>query len=136
MPPPKYHKYTCACVLRCGKKVWMSERLLTDCFAGYWQFAGGKCEDKENPIDAAVREVKEETNLDINVNRMRYLDQITGDPSTYVCFVYYVDLNDVEIPMRIENLNSDWVLLSYDEVLKKHLMPGIPQCIAKLRKEK
>jgi 8-oxo-dGTP diphosphatase len=131
----KYHKYTCACALRSGKNVWMSERLLADNFAGYWQFAGGKCEENENPIDAAVREVKEETNLDIAVFRMKYLDQIKGDPSTHTCFVYYVDLNEAEVPVRTENLNSDWVLLDYDEVLKKHLMPGIPQCIAKLKKE-
>lgn len=132
----EYAEYTVACALRHKNKLWLSERMLTTNFAGYWQFAGGKCEDSENPIDATVREIKEETNLNILNERLRFLEQITNDPSTKICFVYYVDLNEAEIPVRTENKNSDWVLLSYEETLNKHLMPGLVQCINKLKKEK
>lgn len=35
---------------------------------GYWDFAKGKLEEGETALDAAVREVKEETNLDVNIH--------------------------------------------------------------------
>ena len=108
----EYTRFTVCCALRSGNKLWMSQRINTPNFHGKWQFAGGKCEDKENPIDGTLREVKEETNLVIDINRLKYLTPISGDPTTECCYVYYVDLNDTEIPVRTENAMTDWVLLS------------------------
>ncbi len=34
-------------------------------YAGYWEFPGGRVEPTENPREAAVREVREETGLDV-----------------------------------------------------------------------
>lgn len=132
----RYCEYTVCTALRVGSRIYLSERLNTDEFTGYWQWSGGECNDGENPIDAAKREVKEETALDLDVGRFRYLHQITGDPTTKCCYVYYVDLNEAEYPMRTENKSSDWQLLSYDNALKLRLMPGLVEAIHKLRKEK
>lgn len=132
----EYTKYTVAVGLRCKDKLWMSQRINTPNFHGKWQFAGGKLDDGENPIDGGLRELKEETNLEIDINRLRYIGSITGDPSTKSCFVYYVDINEAEIPVRKENLMSDWVLLTYDEALKKDLLPGLKNTIENIRKTK
>jgi 8-oxo-dGTP diphosphatase len=129
----EYTAYTVALALRCGNKLWMSQRVNTINFPGKWQFPGGKLSENENPIDGAVRETKEETNLDITEKRLRYAGSIDGDPTTYICYVYYVDLNEAEIPVRTENKMTDWQRLSYDEALKKDLMPGLPEIIEKLR---
>lgn len=40
-------------------------------YAGYWEFPGGKCEPGETPAQAAVRECREETGLDVIVKRTR-----------------------------------------------------------------
>lgn len=116
--------------------MWMSQRVRTETFHNKWQWPSGKLEENENPIDGGLRELKEETGLVIDVNRMKYLGQIQGDPTTYCCFVYYIDLNETEIPVRTENLMTDWRLVSYDEALKLDLMPGLTEMIERLRNTK
>jgi 8-oxo-dGTP pyrophosphatase MutT (NUDIX family) len=134
----EYTKHTVCCALRCGDKLWMSQRVLTPNFAGKWQFPGGKMDKpgETNPIDAVLRELKEETNLDIDINRLKYLGGIHGDPTTACCYVYYIDLNEAEIPVRTENTMTDWVLLSYDEAMSKDLMPGLANSIRMLKDER
>ena len=51
-----------------------------------WTFPGGRIEDGESPEEAAVREVKEETNLSIEVTDLiveMYSERING---TYYCY--------------------------------------------------
>lgn len=40
-------------------------------YAGYWAIPGGKVEFGEHPEEAAVREIKEETNIDCNFEELR-----------------------------------------------------------------
>lgn len=129
----EYTKYTVAVGLRCGDKFWMSQRINTPNFAGKWQFPGGKLEKDENPLDGGLRELKEETNLDIDCKRVRYCRHIEGDPTTLICYVYYIDLNATEIPVRTENTMTDWRLFTYDEALKLDLMPGLVETLDKLK---
>ena len=130
----RYCEYTVCCAIRTGDKLYLSERINTAEFHGYWQFAGGELEKNENPRDGAKRELLEETALDIDIGRFFYVTSILNDPSTKVCYVYYVDLGEAEYPMRTENKSSDWQLLSYDDALKLHLMPGLAEAIHILRK--
>ena len=46
-------------------KFLITKRSNTKFLAGLWEFPGGKIEKSETPRDAIIREVKEETNLDI-----------------------------------------------------------------------
>lgn len=130
----KYTKYTVAVALRSKDSLWLSQRINTANFQGKWQCAGGKLEKDENPLDGGLRELKEETNLEIDRVRVRFCGQVNDDPTTKTCFIYYIDLNESEIPVRTENKNTDWVLLPYDEALKLDLMPGLIETIGKLRK--
>jgi 8-oxo-dGTP pyrophosphatase MutT (NUDIX family) len=133
----EYTQTTVCCALRSGRKLWMSQRVNTPNFSGKWQFPGGKMDAGEtNPIDACLREVKEETNLVIDINRLKYLTPVTNDPTTACCYVYYVDLNDAEFPVRTENVMTDWVLLSYEEALEKDLMPGLNKSKELLKDER
>lgn len=129
----EYTQYTVAVGLLSNKRVYLSQRVNTPNFAGKWQFAGGKLEENENPIDGGVREVKEETGLEILPNRLRYVVPITGDATTYLCFVYVVDLNDAEIPKKMEDATTEWKLFAFDEALKLNLMPGLQMTLDILR---
>lgn len=90
-------------------------------FKGKWEFPGGKVENGENLEQAIIREIKEETNADINV--IEYVNTVEYDYAsfhltmhTYLCellnnnleFVYHdnntlehdnmvwLDLNDLD----------------------------------------
>jgi 8-oxo-dGTP diphosphatase len=129
----RYDKFTVALALINKRGVFMSRRIHTENFTGKWQFCGGKLEEDENALNGAVRECKEETGLIITIDRLRYVGSITGDPSTYVCYVYYVYLNDNEIPHRTEkDKSTDWEWCRFEDVLKLDLMPGIEPIINKM----
>lgn len=130
----EYTLHTVAVGLLRGKQAYFSQRVDTLHFSGKWQFAGGKCEDGENPIDGAIRETLEETGLAFEPSRLQYLDSIYGDPTTYVCFVYVIELADNEIPKKVEDKMTEWQLFPLEEAAKLDLMPGLPNIIDKLQK--
>lgn len=57
--------------------IWKDGRLVVgkrgpDCpLAGYDEFPGGKCDDGETPEAAVVREIREETGLDVRIRGLR-----------------------------------------------------------------
>jgi ADP-ribose pyrophosphatase YjhB (NUDIX family) len=54
-----------ALVVRNGKVLLV--RRAVEPFRGYWDIPGGFCEADEHPADAAIREVREETDLEIEL---------------------------------------------------------------------
>lgn len=87
-------------------------------FKGKWEFPGGKVNEKENLEHAIIREIKEETNADINV--IEYINTIEYDypefhlkMHSYLCdlknnhveFVYHDDKS-------LEHENMIWLDLN------------------------
>lgn len=89
--------------------------------SGLWEFPGGKVEDGESYPNALIREIKEETNLDINVGDLYweekvaytkkrvhlyfYRCELTREDQQVVChdvddyrWVYKNELNDFDFP--------------------------------------
>ena len=112
-------------------------------FKGKWEFPGGKIEQGEDLEKALIREIKEETNADINV--LEYISTVKYDyPNfhlimhNYLCeaknnleFVYHND-NDLEhdnmLWLGLNELNDvDWlpadvlVLDSINEIASKYI---------------
>ena len=54
-------------VLYHQKQFLIGQRSAEDYLAGLWEFPGGKVKPQESPHEAAVRECKEETGLDVTV---------------------------------------------------------------------
>lgn len=57
-----------------------------DSFRGLWGFPGGKREDGELSLEAAVREVKEETDLDILKKDLTYVFTMRRTPDKDILF--------------------------------------------------
>lgn len=58
-----------AAIIRDGKNILATQRGYGD-FKGGWEFPGGKMENGESPVDATVREIKEELNVDVEVGQL------------------------------------------------------------------
>ena len=89
-------------------------------WAGYWGFPGGALEWLEEPWDAAIRETKEETTLDVwKLRRVRrehdFLD------------VYTTRTFEGDINLSFEHINCAWV--SLDELDNYKLIPGSKELI-------
>lgn len=94
-------------------------------FPGFFEMIGGGINGYDDPLDSAIREVKEESGLDIKdrnpqlifMSRVDYGNGIIYPEHTYV---YMVEMNDISIEdIEIEegkNLNPKF--LSKDEILK------------------
>lgn len=56
-----------AAVVVKGDEVLLTQRLAGAHLAGKWEFPGGKVEPGEDPVDAVVRECREELGVDLEV---------------------------------------------------------------------
>ena len=91
-------------------------------FSGYWGFPGGALEGFEEPFDAAIRETKEETNLDIwHLKRVKkernFLD------------VYTTRNFEGDIVLSFEH--TDYVWASLEQLDNYKLIPGSKKLIEK-----
>jgi mutator protein MutT len=59
-------------LLRRDGRYLVRQRPAQTVYAGYWEFPGGKCEPGESPAEAAARECREETGLEVAVGPMRH----------------------------------------------------------------
>jgi 8-oxo-dGTP diphosphatase len=63
-------KLVVAALVRDGTRILMSRRRADQPMPGKWEFPGGKVEPGESPIEALVREVREELGCEVEVGRV------------------------------------------------------------------
>ena len=130
----EYTQYTVAVGLLLGNRLYLSKRLHTQNFPNKWQFPGGKLEEGEEAIIGGIREVEEETGIKLKPERLKYVNNIYGDPSTFCCYVYTVELHADEVPqLREYSKMTEWRLFTYDLALQLDLMPGLEEVIGWLQ---
>ena len=62
-------------------------------YAGYWAPFGGTVENGEGPMGTAVRELKEETGIEIKISDLSYISEIVNENgSTYVLYAFHSPL--------------------------------------------
>jgi len=77
---------SCGCIIIENKKV-----LLIQQNKGFWSFPKGHVEENETEIETAIREVKEETNIDVEVDSSkRYTMEYMTDKGTIKKVVLFV----------------------------------------------
>ena len=99
---------------------------------GGWVFPGGQVEVGENLTDALVREIKEESGIDVTVSKLigvysntaihKWYDGITDVP-TKVMLDFTCELIGGELAISDETTESQWIVK--DEVLNMITAPAI-----------
>ena len=90
---------------------------------GFWGFPKGHMEQGENEIQTAIRETKEETNLDVIIeDKTRFcLTYVIEDKNIHKEVVYFVAKVDgkVDIKPQIEEVNSiAWIdIVKVEDIL-------------------
>lgn len=84
------HITVCAAILRNAEgKILICRRGAGGSCAYLWEFPGGKLEDREQPQDCAVRECREELNIDIRAERL-FAETDYQYPDKQIHFYFYL----------------------------------------------
>ena len=103
--------FVVAAIIKKDNKILATQRGYGE-FEGLWEFPGGKIEDGETKEEALVREIKEELNADIIVEKFA-IDLEWQYPNFYLymsCFECVLE-SDIEL---LEHMGARW--LSLDEL--------------------
>ena len=125
----------------CGAIIYKEENaelkfLLVHQNNGHFSFPKGHMEENETEIETALREIKEETNLDakLDTNFRILISYFMESKKTLKEAVYFIGtpLNDDLKAQEGEILNCDWY--SYDEVMEKLEFDNIKEVFKKAYK--
>lgn len=109
-----------AIILNEKNKVLIMSRKTDDFMGGIDELPGGNMEQGENIYDALVREVKEETNLDV-VNVKSYIgsfDYISGSGKKARQYNFVLDVKNTENIILTEHDEYNW--LTIEEIRKSN----------------
>lgn len=74
-------------------------------FPGVWALPGGKIEEGETPEEAAIREIMEETQINLNPDNLNFLyKELQGEKE----FFFFSAFSDFIIPV-IDSEHEDWL---------------------------
>jgi len=98
--------------------------ILTNKWNGSWSIPGGKVEEGETLIKALQREIKEETNLDINPENCYYVtffesifDKQFYKPVHMILFNYLVKIENID-NLKFNEEVVDYIFLDKEQVLR------------------
>ncbi|WP_436514266.1 NUDIX hydrolase [Clostridium thermobutyricum] len=105
-------------------KVLVAKRALTDKIgAGNWEVIGGKLEFGEDTETCLKREVREEVNLEIDIEGIIYAKNVVIDEETQMFLVVYLcRYKNGEVKLSDEHTDFKWV---NKEELKTIISPEI-----------
>lgn len=87
-----------AAIIKRNNQILIAKRSYGD-YAGLWEFPGGKIENNETSKNALIREIKEELEIDINIDE--YLTCVEYDyPNFHLsmeCFICSLDNDTIQL---------------------------------------
>ena len=105
----KYEK-SCGAVIFDGDKVLVIQQI-----KGHWGFPKGHVEKGETEVQTAIREIKEETNLDVEIDESkRYVERYSPEEGIEKDVVYFVaKKTGGEIKVQEEEVKAtEWLTLA------------------------
>ena len=105
-----------AAIIKKDNKYFVTQRGYGD-YKDWWEFPGGKIEEKETPEEALTREIKEELDADILIDN--YLCTVEHDyPKFHIkmdCYVCSLVSNDITL---IEHEAARWLMINELDAIK------------------
>ncbi|WEL23830.1 NUDIX hydrolase [Candidatus Nanohalovita haloferacivicina] len=101
---------------------------------GHWEVPGGKVEEEESPIDAAVREAREEIGVEVELKKPFYSGEFQKDGQMFLWHGYIAD-TDGEPEIQEEKFGElEWVdPLELDDM---EIAPNLEMVLPALRRIK
>ncbi len=108
-------------VITDNDKVLITRRAPEEKFAGGWEFPGGKVEINETPEGCLARELKEELNINVSVDK--FCTEVTHNYGDVIInlIAYYCTIIDGRIQMSVHD-KYKWVNIA--DLLKYDLLPA------------
>ena len=117
---------TVACIIHCNQHFLIVEELI-DGYIRYNQPAG-HLEAHESLLDACIREVKEETGLDVNPKTLTGIQQYSASHElAFLRFTYAVELNEMikPSPQDPQIIAAHWMTLKQIIAIKDKLRSSL-----------
>jgi len=113
-------------------KIYIQKRMADDVWANLWEFPGGRLQNGEEPLEAMVREVTEETGF--SVTNPVYYDKFFHSYTIYrvTLYCFFCELDAMAIPTLHAAQDYRWVLP--EELCNFAFPAGHRKCIESLLK--
>jgi 8-oxo-dGTP pyrophosphatase MutT (NUDIX family) len=117
-------------VARPDGKFLITKRVMTKAWApGWWEVSGGAAQAGEESLDAVIREVKEETGLDVSgctdAYQFTYKRENPGEGDNYFVDVYRFVLDFTEDDLCLQEAETDGCRLATAEEIRALAEEGI-----------
>ena len=96
---------------------------------GYWVLPGGGVEWGETIMEAAVREIKEETNLDIEILKFICHKEVIATHADYHTVVFFYLAKPKNTEIKVSDDLSDAGFFSIDEIRKMKTVDSVEQVL-------
>lgn len=94
-----------------------------------WELPGGKVESGEFFTDALIREIKEETNLDVSV--ADFCEAIQNDYSHKRTVQIMMYLENIEGEVKISDEHTDWKWATLEEIKTLNISTSLKKLLKK-----
>lgn len=92
---------------------------------GKWNMPAGKLEDNETVIDAAIRETKEETNIDVKINGLIAIQENISQIGQLIILYFFGEYISGEIKFDSNEIaNVKWMTKEEIKKLDKNIIRG------------
>lgn len=126
----EYHLTVLGVVARPDGRFLITKRVMSKAWApGWWEVSGGAVQAGEDSKDAVVREVKEETGLDVSNAEGGYLfsyqRENPGEGDNYFVDIYRFVMDFDETDVKPQEEETDGFMLATAEQIKEFAQQGI-----------
>ncbi|MCM1497549.1 MAG: NUDIX hydrolase [Clostridium sp.] len=126
----QYHLTVLGVVVRTDGRFLITRRVMTKAWApGWWEVSGGAVQAGEESEDAVIREVKEETGLDVTNAEGGYVFSYKrdnpGEGDNYFVDIYRFVMDFEEADVQLQQEETDGFMLATAEQIKELAGQGI-----------